>query len=291
MKPRLYCLIVFFFIIKVFISCTDRSEEKKQPPAEPRRIVSLAPSITEVLYALGAGDQVVGVTDYCRYPPEARKKPSIGGFMNPNLELVVTMRPDLVATIREQGEIRARLARIGLPAVTVSDRNIEGISEGFAILGRAVGKEKEGLVLRQHFLDELNKTRLRFEKKKNKRVLLVVGRSPGTLKGMYVAGTNNYFTELLEVVNATNIFDDVDVPYLQTSFTEIYARNPEVIIELKMDSHLDADELKAARAEWNQLRQVEAVARGEVYLLNDPYYTVPGMSLLKLLSEFARIME
>ncbi len=283
-------VFVFILLLTLQVGCSSNKEDSGLPK-NPKRIVSLAPSNTEMLFLLGMGDNVVGVTEYCIYPSEAQKKQIVGGFTNPNMEIVMSLQPDLSLTIDQQSEVRAKLNTLKIPTVSLTKYSIDDIAKAFEIIGRAVGKDAEGQALKKRFLGRIEEVRRRFVSKKSKRVMLIVGRSPGTLKGMYVAGPGNFYHELLEIVNAENIFADSKIPYFSPSFEEVYARNPEIIIELKMDSRLTSSQRQTVIKEWDKFENVDAVMNDKVCLLNDPYYTVPGMSLLKILSEMVQIME
>ena len=105
----------------------------------PRRIVSASPSITEMLYAVGVGDRVVGVTEYCHYPPEVRGKAKIGSYMNPSLETILAMKPDLAVVLEEHAELRERLERVGLPVLAVQHNDLAGVYRSLQEIGEKVG--------------------------------------------------------------------------------------------------------------------------------------------------------
>ena len=171
------------FVVAVFAASFLARAKLGPPPAAPpapdgppRRIVSMAPSITETLFALGLGDRVVGTTSYCNHPPEAREKPRIGGFHDPNFEAVVALRPDLVVTLVEQQSARDALAILGIPVATVSHQTIDGILESIPALGDACGVQPRAEALAGELRARLARIARRTAGLRRPRVLIVVGR-------------------------------------------------------------------------------------------------------------------
>ncbi|RKX99451.1 hypothetical protein DRP77_13300, partial [Candidatus Poribacteria bacterium] len=131
---------------KVFTDSLGRTVKLKGPP---RRIVSMAPSVTEMLFALGLGEEIVGVTDYCDYPPEAEKKPKIGGYYRPSVERIISLSPDLVVATADgyNRDVVLKLEEAGIPVYVVNPRTVEGVIEEIERLGKVVGREREAVEL------------------------------------------------------------------------------------------------------------------------------------------------
>lgn len=230
--------------------------------ASPRRIVSLKPNITEILFALGVGDRVVGVTKYCDYPEEAKKLPKVADYTRPFVEPIIALKPDLVIGSKEESSRKAVLALqdmgIGVaifPFTTLDETisSIRGIADivGETQKGEAVIKKMEG---RLKLLKE------RWADSNNVKVLVVVGKRP-----IIVAGHGTYIDEVLYMAGGRNVVPQNSVRYPRWSLENIIVSNPDVIIDMAMES----EEAQAAGLRyWDNLRTVNAVRNGRIYPLS-----------------------
>ena len=188
----LLCLLSFF------LGCqrpTGRPAETKGGDTDPpRRIVSVVPSVTETLFALGLGDRVVGVSDFCRYPPEARELPKLGGMHNTNLERIVELRPDLAVLLREHHELKEKLEKVQIATLSVDHSSIAGILDSFEEIADGCGVGEAGRKLRHQTEERLEALRPEPEKEPV-RVLIVLDRDLGerNITQVYAAGKNRYF--------------------------------------------------------------------------------------------------
>ena len=178
--------------------------------AAPQRIVSAAPSITETLFALGLGDRVVGVTEYCHYPPEARKKPKIGGFLQQNLEVVVALKPDLVIVEGSVSHLAAQVRPLKIPTLEVDFRTLPGILDSMQKIADAAGVPERGRALRDSIDNSFDSIRRQVASLGRPKLMFVVGRTPGTLTGLIVVGGKPYLNELIEIGGGVNAFRDAD---------------------------------------------------------------------------------
>jgi len=247
--------------------------------APPERIVSTAPSITQMLYALGLGDRVVGVTTYCRYPPEAQRKPKIGDYLRPNLELIVAARPDLV--ILERTGVRTPLARgpVSFPVLEVDDGTLAGIYASIEAIGRAAGVPERAAALNARLRAELAELGRRMAGKRRPRTMVVLGRTPGRLEGIVTAGRGSYLDELIRLAGGENIFGDTVSPYSKVPLEEVLARDPEVIVDLGEMGENDgpaATRRQAVLALWKTQPKLSAVRSGRVFVESPDLFVVPG---------------
>jgi iron complex transport system substrate-binding protein len=251
-------------------------------PAE--RIVSLAPSITECLFVLGAADQVKGVTDYCNYPPEARLKPHVGGMINPSIEAVVGLEPDLIVLSME-GNIREdfrRLTSFGTPVFVSNPRTLEGIYRSLRALGTLTGREDSA----RHFVAGLrsreNAIRSAAEGRPPVRVLLMVSVQP-----LMCAGGNTFIDELLRVAGGTNLASRAHGTYPSYSRENVITDDPEVIIVMS-DILARGATLTALFPEWGS---VDAVRNGRVFRLDADIVSRPGPRALDALEKLFHILH
>ena len=245
----------------------------------PQRIISAAPSITEMLYALGLGDRVVGVTEFCHYPPEVRQKPKIGSYMRPNLETIVAMRPDLVVVLREHGELVAQLRRVGLRVVDLQHNTLEGIFDAMLLLGRTAGVEDVARERVGELRAKLEVIRSKARGSPRRKVMFVIGRTPGTIQDLMVVGRQSFLNELITIAGGQNIFQEANAFYPRIPREEIYARGPEVIIDMgdMADTDRVTEEHKRSVPDlWKALADVPAVKAGRVYPVAEDLFVVPG---------------
>jgi iron complex transport system substrate-binding protein len=250
----------------------------------PQRIVSTAPSITEMLYALGLGDRVVGVTRFCRYPPEAQQKPKIGDYINPNLEAIAALRPDLVMVQTNPVRLAERLQALHLRTLEVDQQNLAALYNSIHVTGAATGASARAEQLIGSIQSQLEAVRKRAAELPRRRVMFVVGRAPGRLDGLVVAGKSSFLTEVISVAGGDNIFRDAAAAYPEVSLEEVLSRNPEVIIDMG-DMGDVGDTGGGAISEqhrseivglWQRLPTISAVKQHQVFAIASEIYLVPG---------------
>jgi iron complex transport system substrate-binding protein len=262
---------------RLFLSLACAALIVAQPP--PQRIVSTTPSITEILYALGLGDRVVGVTRFCRYPPEAQLKPKIGDYTNPNIEAIAALKPDLVIIQTNPARLRERLSPMHLRTIEVDQQNIPGIYESIRAVGEAAGVPDRAAKLIDSIRTGLDAVRARAAALRPVRVMFVVGRSQGRLDGLVVVGRASFLNEVLHTAGGENIFHDALAPYPKVSLEEVMSRKPEVILDMgdMADTVGVTDQHKReVVALWDRVATLNAVQNHRVFAIASDYYIVPG---------------
>lgn len=242
--------------------------------AEPQRIISTAPSITETLFAMGLGPKVVGVTVYCAYPPEVLKLPKIGTFLKPNIESMVDLHPDLVVVQRQGNRLGEQLDLLHIRHVDVQSENLDFIYKGALAIGEATGRQSAAAALIARIKSELNAVATNAVRSPHKlSVLVLVGHNPGKLEGLIAGAGGSYFADLLNTAGATNAFSDSKAPYPKISIEEILARDPDFILELSGDALPKQQE---AVALWQNLPLLRAVRNHHVFAIPAAPFVVPG---------------
>jgi len=200
------------------------------PP--PLRIISTAPSVTELLYALGLGDRVVGVTTFCHYPPEVREKPKIGTYMYPNLETMLELRPDLVVILKEHTGLGERLRKVGLNVLELQHNSLAGIYESLRVLGKRAAVEAAAEKTVASIQSALEGIGSRAGNLPRRSVMFIVGRTPGTIRDLMIVGRGSFLNELIAIAGGRNLFSDSAAFYPKIGLEELYAGRPEVIIDM-----------------------------------------------------------
>jgi iron complex transport system substrate-binding protein len=227
MNRRLSAVVVLGLAL-IASGCGWTAPSTPSPPSgRPQRIISLAPSVTEILFALGAGRQMAACTRLCNYPPEARRLPRIGD-MHIDLEAVVGLAPDLiVAESITPEEIVRRLQALGLPVLQVDSSTLEGYMTTLKVLGQATGHQEEARRLQESLaakLASLRATRGRIPLRQRPRVFVEIWGRP-----LQTAGGGTFIDEMVRVAGGSNIFHDVS-GYPQVSPEALVARDPEVVL-------------------------------------------------------------
>ncbi|MEJ5369130.1 MAG: helical backbone metal receptor [Bryobacteraceae bacterium] len=247
--------------------------------APPQRIVSTAPSLTETLFALGLGGRVAGVTEFCRYPPEAARKPKIGTFLEPSFEKILAQRPDLVLVVRNPVRLAERLSQLGLRAVEVPQDSIAEILASIREIARLAGVEERGRELAASIEKQLEDVRRRAAALPRRKVLFLVGRSPGTMQGMVGAGPGTFLDELIRVAGGVNALAGAPMAYPRVTVEQIVAADPDVILDMGDFAHHEGKPLETPerfRALWGQYRLIRAVREGRVRQADSEVLIRPG---------------
>ncbi len=289
---RYVCILCILVLGGVLLGCGDPSPSARTVSAAaepPRRVVSLAPSITEVLFALGQGDRVVGVTDHCRYPAEAAEKPRVGGFLDANAERVVALEPDLVLYPPNSGDLGEQLRNAGIRCELVSQFTIDEVFQSIARIGELCGTSAEAQGLTAELQERLARVAERTHGKSRPRVLVCVGRdySRPVLDAVYVAGRGSFYGELVERAGGRNACEVGGFAYPTLSAEGLMEVNPDVILEVppaETSSRLDPEFLRKA---WETLPDLEAVKHGRIYYLDGDYVGIPGPRLVRIVEDMA----
>lgn len=256
----------------------------------PMRIVSLAPSTTEVLFAIGAGDRVVGVTRFCKYPPDAQTKTSIGGFMDTNYEAIVALRPDLVVLLAIHGAAKDRLEALGVPTLEMDHRTLDGILGSIRTAGEILGADDAADPLITNIESRLEAVSNAVEGADRPRVLLSSGRTPGPIGVVYVAGKEQWYDDVIRLAGGENAYTGV-IQFPDMSAESVLRLRPDVIVELSPD--LTDQGVSAAEfvRDWDTLAQIPAVEAKRVHVLTEGYGTIPGPRFVDLVEDLARLLH
>jgi cobalamin transport system substrate-binding protein len=257
----------------------------------PRRIVSLVPATTEMLFAMGASDRVAGVSDYDRFPPEVEKITRVGGLLDPNLERILALRPDLVIVYETQADLKRQLDRAGVPVYDYVHRGLPDITETIRTIGRRIGAPAAADAEAGRIERQLAEMRARVAGRKRPKTLLVFGRDPGALRHIDASGGYGFLHDLLELAGGDDALADLKRQSVQMSSEMVLARAPEVIIELHYGTSLAANRTEAERRVWNALPSVPAVRNNRVYLLSGDEFVVPGPRIVLAAERFARTLH
>lgn len=261
------------------------------PQATPRRIVSLVPATTEMLFAIGASDRLIGVSNYDRFPPEVERLPKVGGLLDPNVERLLALRPDLVIVYDTQSDLKRQLERAGVPMFRYAHRGLLDIMATMRALGERLGVEPAANAAAADIARRLDAVRARVAGRPRPRTLLVFGRDPGSLRRITASGGYGFLHDVLDIAGGTDVLADLRRQSADMSTEMILTRAPEVIIELHYGQSLRTDRIDAERRVWNALPSVPAVRNNRVYLLTGDEFVVPGPRIVTAAERFAQVLH
>jgi len=281
------CWVFLVSLTIIFINGCTTSNDKEL--YSTYRIISLAPHITEIIYALNAQDQLVAVTDFCHYPEEAAFKDKIGGLLDPNIEKIVMLKPTHLFGLPSHEKLAQELTKFGLKVTMLSNENIHDVLSSIEIIGNILIRNQQAtrlITCMKNRLDSLreNKTNILTP------ATLIIGREKETLKNITVAGSNTYIDELWSMVGGKNSYKDLPGRYSTISIESLLLRNPEVIIEFDMNKERGVYR-EDISSEWKFLKNLQAVQKGHVLVIGGNHTLIPGPRLVMLAEDFNKIIN
>jgi iron complex transport system substrate-binding protein len=297
MKYRFTLIVAILVVFAGSLTAQRRIDAPIDAAASPRwqcrRIVSMSPSLTETLYALGLGDRLVGVARDCCYPPEVekvKKTGNVGGYYDPNLEAVLALKPDLVVMLEEQAQALPNFEKLGLETLVVNHQSVQGIIESFGIVGGKCGRGPEGRQMARDFQNRVDRIRQRTQNRPRPRVLFVLDRTfgCGQLSDLYVAADDSYIDTIIDWAGGKNAYSRRGVRYPVVSTEGIMGLNPDVIVDLIPPGLANKIGRQALLNDWNDVKGVTAVKNGRVLIFDQDYACVPGPRFIRLVEDLAR---
>lgn len=271
-------LLTILFVFSVFNSAAFAKNAQ--------RVISLSPSITEVLFAIGAGDQVAAVTDFCTYPKQALTKPKIGGMLNSSAESIIALKPDLVVFQPGKSNVKQLAKKLNIEYIEASFQDLNSIYQSIQEIGNAVGKEKEAKKLITDIKSKLRSYQERLKNVKPKSTLLILGDSRDPLRDLYAVGKKTFLDELLTLSGGENVLDKTLSQYPKISREYIISRSPEVVIIAGPNSDVTEKEISQNLNAWRVLGSVRAVQNKNIHIISEDYILIPGPRLVNIVDMF-----
>ena len=255
----------------------------------PQRIISIIPSTTEMLFAMGAGPRVIGVGNFDRYPPEALTRTKVGGLIDPDVERIISLKPDLVVVYGTQTDLRAQLERAGIPMFLYQHAGLADITDDHSRARHARRqRQRRAQALADRIEAEIADVKKRVAGRPRPRTLLVFGRDAETLRGIYASGAVGFLHDMLEAAGGTNVFADVKRQSIQTTSELAVARAPEVIIEIGVDTASTKGRNLSA---WDALASIPAVRNKRIYQLRGDGMMNPGPRISASVRRMAEVLH
>jgi len=263
------------------LTVTDFLEKEITIEQEPKRIVSLAPSVTELIFALGAGDKVVGVTEYDTYPEEVKDIAKVGGFEGPNIELITAQKPDLVFASNLSGkEEMETIEKMGIPVVMIEARSIDDIYKSIEIIGKITDTEEKGKEIIEEMKNRIQEISDKVKDKPKVKVYNLVD-----INGNWTGGKGTFIHEIINLAGGTNIAEDLE-GWVQYSIEELVRKNPDVIVMPSYAGNIDVIK------NMEGFKDTNAVKNDNIYVVsNDDLISRATNRIVLGLEEIAKFLH
>ena len=245
----------------------------------PTRVVSLVPALTEMVFAIGAGDRVIAVSSYDDNPPAVRKLPRVGALLDPDVERIIAMRADLVLLYGSQTDLMTQLRRASIAFYEYRHGGLATVTSTLRDLGERLGQPKRAEEVAADIEQRIARIRQQSASLPQPRVLLVFSRERGSLRNIYVSGGRGFLHDMLEAAGGRNVFADVAAESVQASSEMILVRQPDVIVELRSTDIPEPNAQAAEMRDWQALASIPAVRQHRLHLLPGRNFVVPGPSV------------
>ena len=274
-------------VLFVFFCAVSQAEEGKCD-----RLVSLAPSLTQILVELGLKSNLVGVTRYDISPAEVASLPRVGGLLDPNYEAIFALSPSQVLLLHEHGPIAEQLARLGIESFALDHRTIKGIIESVTKIGELCSSQSQAQSVVSRLELAVTAAETRASKFPKVKALVVIGGSTEEgLKNLFISGRDGFYNDLLRIAGGENMYQQSTASFGSISAEGLLALDPEVIIHIRPNyDGLTATPDDALRI-WSELSSLRAVKNKRVYVLSDVEVTIPGITFPGVLGKFEDILH
>jgi iron complex transport system substrate-binding protein len=257
-------------------------------PAAPQRIVCFIPAVTQMLFAIGAGPQVVAVGTFDREPPAVLNLPRVGGLLDPDTERILAMRPDLVVVYDGQQELEASLRNAGVRMYVYKHGDLASVTATMRELGRMVGHREEADRAAAQLESRLRAVADRVAGRSRPLTMLVFGREPHTLRNIYASGGYGFLHDILRIAGGRDVFADIARESVQPSLEEILARRPEAIVELRYGESVGTGD---DMSPWKRLSALPAVRTNRLYVLVGDEFVEAGPRIADAAEKLSRVLH
>ncbi len=273
---------------------SERPETQALPPVETHpateRIITFAPHITETVFALGKGDRVVAVSDFCDFPPAVETLERVGGWHNPDLEKVTRLNPDLVIVQGEHEKVTELAEKRHFELLRVNMDSLDGIREGIRTIGTRLECPDAAEALVCAFDAELDAVRAAVAARPRTKVLILTGRQLHDMASFHTVGGGSFVSELVTAAGGENLYEQAGQPYIEASKETVVMRAPEAVLEFHAGETIP-DEVKAQYiTDWHQLPSLPAVQNNRIYLITESHALRPGPRVPEIAAKLAALL-
>jgi len=287
-------LILFLIILIVAIVGLEQAPvNKESSQIVPQRIITLAPNITEIAFSLGLDEKIIAVTKYCDYPIKVKSLPKVGGFIDPNLEAIVALQPDLVILVATQQQTIKQLQQLNIPTLAVHNATLSDITESISAIGEATHQQQQAQQLLSQINKKIRSISHKVESLNRPKVMVTMGHSTSgdQVKTIYIAGQHDFYNDLITLAGGQNSYQATHLKVPSLSTEGILQLNPDVIIDIFPEAADHNANIEQVKQQWQNLNYVNAVKNNRVHIIEENYATIPGPRIFQLLDKMARIIH
>lgn len=291
---RFWPLFLFLIIFVVAVMGVNSQSTTKSPSNQTsQRIISLSPSITETLFALGLGDNVVGVTDYCDFPAEVTMLPKVGGFINPNLETIIALQPDLVILLANQQRVVEQLQQLNIPILPVLNTSLDDIKRTIAVIGQQTQHQQQADELLNKINQKIDYIAQKTSGLDRPTVMITMGHSIDSehMKQVFIAGQHDFYNDLITLAGGQNVYQAQQPSVPSLSVEGIMQLNPQIIFDIYPEASDHNSDLVQVLQKWKNLMYVDAIKNNRIHIIEQNYATIPGPRIFLLLDQLARLIH
>lgn len=291
---RFWPLFLFLIIFVVAVIGVNSQSTTKSPSNQTsQRIISLAPSITESLFALGLGDRVVAVTDYCDFPSEVNTLPKVGGFINPNLETIIALQPDLVILLANQQRVVEQLQQLNIPTLPVLNTSLDDIKRTIAVIGKQTQHQQQADELLNKINQKIDYIAGKTKGLDRPTVMITMGHSIDSqhMKQVFIAGQHDFYNDLITLAGGQNVYKAQQPSVPSLSVEGIMQLNPQIIFDIYPEASDHNSDLIEVLLQWKNLKYVDAIKNNRIHIIEQNYATIPGPRIFLLLDQLARLIH
>ena len=301
MKQKAKIFILLLIIALAFCLIFLALRENRLPtvrqnyqPKSYNRIISLAPSTTEILFTLGLGDKVRGVSQFCNWPPAAKTLPRMGGLMNPNYEAIVAAKPDLVIVFDDMLESENKFRALGIETLAVKHDTISDILDSIQAIGQRCGKAEQAQMIVNEILNKTHTIESQNQTQNPPKVLVCIGhdysQDPSAKpQNIYIAGNDGFYSEMIKLAGGQNAYSG-SIPNPAVSFESMISMNPQIIIDILPPANASI-ESKIIEKQWQNLSDIDAAKNNRIYVFSEDYMSIPGPRFINIIEKIAGIIN
>lgn len=269
---------------------TISTAQDAQPHA-PQRIVTIGPSAAETVCAIGACDRIVGVSKFCAFPPELADRPRVGGLIDPDLEAIITLQPDLVIIRGRSDVLERQCSAMNIPVHLDKTERLLDIPREVLAIGRLLGLEDSAKKRANEFQQKLDNIKTRLSDRERPRVFITVGRVPSELGNILTSGKGTFLSDALELIQTNNAFGQIDMGWPTVTLESILVARPDVILEFMPGKEMDGETREVAIAAWNSAGPIPAVRHKRIYFVTAENALIPSLRYADVVERISRMIH
>jgi len=301
MKQKAKIFVLLLIIALAFCLIFLALRENRLPtvrqnyqPKSYNRIISLAPSTTEILFTLGLGDKVIGVSQFCNWPPAAKTLPRMGGLMNPNYEAIVAAKPGLVIVFDDMLESENKFRALGIETLAVKHDTISDILDSIKIIGEYCNKAEQARLIVDDILNKIHTIKSQNQAQNPPKVLVCIGhdysQDPSAKpQNIYIAGNDGFYSEMIKLAGGQNAYSG-SIPNPAVSFESMISMNPQIIIDILPPANANIDS-EIVKKQWRNLSDIDAVKNNRIYVFAEDYMSIPGPRFINIIEKIAGVIN